>query len=187
MLTITNPFCIKSINIGFIIVSILITALFYVKTQTLIDFKIVSDSGNQKFYYKISDNKMRLIEDDPFIEFKFGFEKFHEGESIKGIFMMENSVKKSPIPDANIVLANLYLQQKKILNAEKLLLLNVGIEPFRFEPRENLLKFYIENKEFGKSLKTANKIINLPIKIESKKAHLYKENARKIISRYDLD
>ena len=187
MLTITNTFCIKSINIGFIIVSILITALFYVKTQTLIDFKIVSDSGNQKFYYKISDNKMRLIEDDPFIEFKFGFEKFHEGESIKGIFMMENSVKKSPIPDANVVLANLYLQQKKILNAEKLLLLNVGIEPFRFEPRENLLKFYIENKKFGKCFKTANEIINLPIKIESKKAHLYKENARKIISRYDLD
>jgi hypothetical protein len=66
-----------------------------------------------------------------------------------------------------------------------LLLLNLGIEPFRFEPRENLLKFYMETKQSEKLLRTAQEIINLPIKIESKKARFYKEKARKIILKYN--
>jgi len=184
LLTITNAFCIKSVNIGFLIISFLITIVFYVKTKTLIDFKIISESENQRYYYKISDNKMLLTEDDSFVEFKFGFEKFHESEVNEGIIMMENSIKKAPVPDANLVLANLYSGQKKNLRTEQLLLLNVGIEPFRFEPLDNLLKFYLETKQKEKIIKTANEIINLPIKIESKKIYLYKENAKATLERF---
>lgn len=184
LLIVTNNFYIKSINIGFITMSFIVAVVFYLKTQTLKDFKTIVESENQKLYYKISDKKMVLIEDDPFVEFKFGFEKFHEGESKKGLFMMENSTKKEPIPDANLVLANLYLSQKKIMQTEKLLLSNVGIEPFKFEARDNLLRFYIETNQKDEILKTANSIINLPIKIESKKVHQYKYYAKKIITRY---
>jgi hypothetical protein len=56
---------------------------------------------------------MSLIKDDPFVEFKIGFKKFHEGEVNKGIRMMENSINKAPIPDANLTLSNIYLSKKK--------------------------------------------------------------------------
>jgi len=181
---ITNIFYIRCISTVFIILSLIVVVFFCFKTQALVDFKDVLEGNNQRFYYKLSDNRMLLIEDDPYIEFKFGFEKYHEGEESKGMAMMENSIKKLPIPDANFVLANLYSGQKKNLRAEHLLLLNVGIEPFRFEPRENLLKFYIESKQNEKIIKTANEIINLPVKIESKKVYLYKKNAKYILEKY---
>ncbi|MEO8238117.1 MAG: hypothetical protein ABI793_16070, partial [Flavobacterium sp.] len=181
MITVTNTFYIKSINTGFIIMSFLITVVFYLKTQTLIDFKTITEGENQRFYYKISDTKMLLIEDDSFVEFKFGFEKFHEGEVKNGISMMENSIKKSPIPDANIVLANLYSEQKNFVKTEQLLLLNIGIEPFRFEPKENLFRFYIQTNQKEKSIKTAQEIINLPVKIRSNKVDVYKSEAEKYL------
>lgn len=185
ILTIKNPFCIKSISACLIIISVVITVVFYVKIQTLIDFKTISESGNQKFYYKISDNKMMVIKDDPFMEFKFGFEKFHESEVKEGILMMESSIKKAPVPNANLVLATLYFSQRKDLRTEQLLLLNVAIEPFRFEPRYSLLNFYLETKQKEKITKTANEIINLPIKIKSKKVYLYKKNAKVILERFN--
>lgn len=80
LLKITGTFYIKSINIGFIIISFLFTIVFYLNTTVLIDFKTISESENQRYYYKINDNKMLFIGDDPFIEFKFGFEKFHVSE-----------------------------------------------------------------------------------------------------------
>lgn len=180
-LTITNTFCIKSINVGFIIMSFLVTVVFYLKTQTLIDFKTISEGENQRFYYKINDTKMLLIEDDSFVQFKFGFEKFHEGEAKKGALMMESSVKKEPIPEANVVLANLYSGQKNFLRTEQLLVLNNGIEPFRFEPKENLFRFYIQTKQKEKSIKIAREIINLPVKIKSNKIDIYKMEAEKYL------
>lgn len=162
--------------------SFFVTVVFYVKTQILIDFKTISEGENQRFYYKISDTKMALIEDNPFVEFKFGFEKFHEGEAKKGVLMMENSVKKEPIPDANVVLANLYSGQKNFLKTEQLLVLNNGIEPFRFEPKENLFRFYIQTKQKEKSIKIAQEIINLPVKIKSNKAEIYKMEAEKYLT-----
>lgn len=181
LLTITNTFCIKSINVSFIIMSFLITVVFYLKTQILIDFKTISEGENQRFYYKINDTKMLLIQDDPFVEFKFGFEKFHEGEAKKGTLMMESSVKKEPIPEANVVLANLYSEQKNFLRTEQLLILNNGIEPFRFEPKENLFRFYIQTKQKEKSIKIATEIINLPVKIKSNKVDIYKMEAEKYL------
>lgn len=181
LLTITNTFCIKSINVSFISMSFLITVVFYLKTQILIDFKTISEGENQRFYYKINDTKMLLIQDDPFVQFKFGFEKFHEGEAKKGTLMMESSVRKEPIPEANVVLANLYSGQKNFLKTEQLLVLNNGIEPFRFEPKENLFRFYIQTKQKEKSIKIAREIINLPVKIKSNKIDIYKTEAEKYL------
>lgn len=161
--------------------SFLITVTFYLKTQILIDFKTISEGENQRFYYKINDTKMLLIQDDPFVEFKFGFEKFHEGEAKKGILMMENSVRKEPIPEANVVLADSYSGQKNFLKTEQLLVLNNGIEPFRFEPKENLFRFYIQTKQKEKSIKIAREIINLPVKIKSNKIDICKTEAEKYL------
>ena len=51
--------------------------------MALIDFKSTIEGDNQNLYCKISDNRLLLIEDDSFVEFKFGFEKFHEDDEKK--------------------------------------------------------------------------------------------------------
>jgi hypothetical protein len=98
--------------------------------------------------------------------------------------MMTNSIKKAPIPDANLTLANLYLSNNRILRAEELLQLNVGIEPSRFEPRENLLRFYLDTKQEDELLRTANSIIDLPVKIKSNEILNYKKRAQHIVKEY---
>lgn len=185
VVALTNRFFMKTFSIIWMIFSLIITLFLYFKIQALIDFKTISEGNDQRFYYKLSDNSMAIIEDDPFMAFKFGLEKFQEGEGTKGISMMEKSIKKAPIPDANLALGNLYVSLKNMRRAEELLVRNVGIEPFRFEPRENLLRFYIATKQNEKVVKTANEIIDLPIKMDSEKVKAYKENALKIRVRYD--
>ncbi len=163
-----------------------IGVLFGLKTKSLRDFKTVIEDTNQKFYYKLSDNDMFFIKDDAFVEFKLGFEKYTDQEISTGIGMMENSVKKSKIPEANIMLANIYTTQKDFIRTEQILLANVGIEPFRFEPRVNLLHFYIQTNQKVKSIKTAEEIINLPVKIKSNKIGIYKQEAEEYVIKNHL-
>ena len=158
-----------------------IGVLFALKTKSLRDFKTVIEDSNQKFYYKLSDNDMLFIKDDAFVEFKLGYEKYTDQEIEQGIAMMENSVKKSKIPEGNIVLANIYTAQKDFIRTEQLLLANIGIEPSRFEPRANLLHFYIQTNQKEKSIKIAKEIINLPVKIKSNKVDIYKMEAEKYL------
>lgn len=158
-----------------------IGVLFTLKTKSLRDFKTVIMDPNQKFYYKLSNNDILLIKDDAFIEFKLGYEKYSDQEIKTGISMIENSVKKSKIPEANIVLANIYTAQKDFKRTEQLLLANVGIEPSRFEPRANLLHFYIQTNQKAKSIKIAQEIISLPVKIKSDKVNLFKQEAKEYL------
>ncbi|PXY39100.1 hypothetical protein DMB65_19680 [Flavobacterium cheongpyeongense] len=59
--------------------------------------------------------------------------------------------------------------------------MNNGIEPFRFEPKENLFRFYIQTKQKEKSIKIAREIINLPVKIKSNKIDICKTEAEKYL------
>lgn len=74
-----------------------------------------------------------------------------------------------------------YSGQKNFLKTEQLLVLNNGIEPFRFEPKENLFRFYIQTKQKEKSIKIAREIINLPVKIKSNKIDICKTEAEKYL------
>jgi hypothetical protein len=174
----------RTLNVlrGIIIFAFLsIGVLFVLKTKSLRDFKTVIEDRNEKFYYKLSNNDMLFIKDDAFVEFKLGFEKYTDQEIDKGIGMMENSVKKSKIPEANIILANIYTTQKDFIRTEQLLVANVGIEPFRFEPRINLLHFYIQTNQKAKIIKIAQEIISLPVKIKSDKVNVYKQEAKEYL------
>jgi hypothetical protein len=164
-----------------------IGVLFALKTKSLRDFKTVIVDANQKFYYKLSNNDMLFIKDDAFVEFKLGYEKYSNQEIKPGISMMENSVKKCKIPEANIILANIYTAQKDFIRTEQLLVANVGIEPFRFEPRANLLHFYIQTNQKAKSIKIAQQIINLPAKMKSNKIGVYKQEAEEYLKSNKVD
>lgn len=181
---VASVFAIRCASLSAVFISAAILVFFYFKTQALADFKDIVQKDGQRLYYKFSDARMLLIADEPYAEFKFGFEKYHEGEQKEGLWMMNQSVKKAPVPDANLALAGIYMTRKEFLHAEELLLLNAGIEPFRFEPLDNLLQFYIEIGQKDKIRKTAEKIIKLPVKIESNKVQAYKERANKILKEY---
>ncbi len=176
-----NSYMIKFFALFLIGISCFAIVVFYKKTCFLSSFKTIAEGTNQKIYYKLSDSDLRFIQQDPFIEFKVDYEKYQEGDPKLGLEMMENSVLKDPIPKANIALADLYLKQKNYHRTEQLLKMNIGIEPSRFEPRNNLLQFYSKRNLHDKKIETANEIIHLPVKIASPEVTVYKETARSIL------
>lgn len=178
---ITNPFFVKGSIILLILISCAGVLISYKKTIGCARFKSVLSSGNEKIYYILSDSDLVYIQDDPYIEFQVGYEKYMEGESKKGIEMMKNSIKKNPIPKANLALAGLYLKTREFNKIEQILKMNIGLEPSRFEPRNNLLQFYNDRKWNQKRIKTAAEIVNLPVKKASPQVTLYKENALSIL------
>lgn len=178
---INNNFFIKGFKVLLCVISCIAIIVFYKKTYFLSTFKTVAESGNQKIYDKLDDSDLHFIKQDSYVEFQAGYEKYQEGNIKSGLEMMENSVLKSPIPRAHIALSYLYMQQNNYNRAEELLKLNVGIEPFRFEPLNNLLQFYSERNLCKEEAKIANDIINLPIKIPSVKVANYKRKAQLIL------
>ena len=71
------------------------------------------------------------------------------------------------------------IKQNNYSKTENLLKQNTGLEPSRFEPLANLLFFYKMTNNNPRTIETAEKIINLPVKIRSKKVLEYKELAKK--------
>lgn len=181
-----NQFLIKGFAFFLIGFSCYTEFIFYKKINGLSKFKNVTVIPNQKIYYKLNDFDLLFIKEDPFIEFRYGYEKYQEGNVELGFGIMKNSVKKDPIPKANIALADLYYQQKKYYKTEELLKLNIGIEPSRFEPLNNLLQFYVKRKQYLKKVKIANEIIRLPMKKESAKVLTYKKIALSILKKRNL-
>lgn len=179
--TTENQFIIRVIAVLIIAISGFTEYIFYKKTAGLSKFKIVSESSNQRIYYKLNDFDLLFIKEDPYLEFQLGYENYLMGNPVLGIQLMENSIKKDPIPKANIALSNLYLQQKDYRKTENLLLYNLGIEPSRFEPYVNLMNFYTVTKSENKKIAIANKIINLPVKIPSVTVDKYKKTANEIV------
>ncbi|MFQ6601950.1 hypothetical protein [Flavobacterium sp. C3NV] len=179
MIVIANTGFNKILGTAMIISGVLISILFYIKTQSLTSFNEVLTGDKQ-----LNDGSIKCIQHDAFVEFKIGFEKYREGEIKLGIDMMENSIKKCQIPDAIIAMAKVYVEVGNLVKAEKLLKFSINIEPFRFEPRIELLQFYIQTNQNIKKRKLAQEIIDLPVKIKSEKVDLYKENACKILINY---
>lgn len=181
LIKVQNQFCIKFFAVLLLGISCTVGIIYSKKTIGLSKFKTVIDSGNQKIYYKLDESDLRYIQEDPYVEFLTGYEKYQENQKTEGLQMMGNSVKKDPIPKANFALADLYIQNKRYNKAEQLLKMNIGIEPSRFEPRNNLLQFYINRKSHSDKIKTATEILFLPVKKPSQEVNLYKKIARSIL------
>lgn len=181
VIEIKNIYAIKGIVFLLIGIFIIIGTIFYKKTTALSNFKSVVESVNQKIYYKLDNTDLLYIIEDEYVEFLVGYENYQEGNQNNGFEMMENSVKKNPIPKANIALSDLYLQLRKYKRTEQLLKMNIGIEPSRFEPRNNLLQFYINRKLHEEKIKIATEIVNLPVKIASPEVDVYKKIAQSVL------
>jgi O-antigen ligase len=185
IVTIKNRFFINSLAILLLAMSCFVGFVFYKKTVALSSFKTVVDNPDQKIYYKLDDFSLQFIQEDPYVEFRIGYEKYQDGDTKMGLQMMENSVKKDPIPKANTALADLYFKQKNIARAEQLLQSNIGIEPSRFEPLANLMQFYAQTNQVEKQFAMAQKIIDLPVKIASPEVMEYKKKAQAVVELYD--
>lgn len=69
----------------------------------------------------------------------------------------------------------------KYNKAEQIFIYNKNVEPFRFEARIDLFNLYLRTNQKEKARKTATEILDLPIKIPSKKINFYKEKAKRYL------
>jgi O-antigen ligase len=181
IVVIKNRFLINVLAVLLLAMSCFVGFVFYKKTVALSSFKTVVANPDQKIYYKLDDFSLQFIQEDPYVAFRIGYEKYQDGETKMGLQMMENSVKKDPIPKANTALADLYFKQKNYARATQLLLTNTGIEPSRFEPLSDLMQFYAQTNQIDKEVAMAQKIIDLPVKITSPEVVAYKKKAKAVV------
>jgi hypothetical protein len=181
IIAIKNRFVINFLAILWLATSCFIGFVFYKKTTALYSFKTVVDNNDQKVHDKLDDFSLQFIQDDPFVEFRVGYEKYQDGDTTMGLQLMENSVRKDPVPKANTALADLYFNQKNYARVTQLLQSNTGIEPSRFEPLANLMQFYAQTNQIDKEVAMAQKIIDLPVKINAPKVLEYKKKARLVL------
>ncbi|MDO5969246.1 O-antigen ligase family protein [Flavivirga aquimarina] len=118
---------------------------------------------------------------------KFGYGKIlYKYYPIKeeGLNIMRESLSKNIKPKNIRQLAYYYLKEKDFSKAEELFELNIYTQPFRFEPKMDLIKYYI--KTGGKKdilCQKAQELIDFPIKIPSEKITNYKKSCKRIIEK----
>lgn len=167
-------------------VGVLGVTIFLNKTLSLYNFKRIMDlyvqkskdiSGSQLY------NKCKAVTDNPHIEFRIGNELFWDGYKKKGVFMMNNAIRKSNIPGMNYAISIVYEHLKENQKVEYFLKKNTGIEPFKFKSKIDLMDFYGRTGQLKKQEEIAKEIIELPVKIPSKEVDEYKKRAQEVLSK----
>ncbi len=92
---------------------------------------------------------------------------------------MEKGFENTYSPKVGKSLASRYVRDGNLKRAEEIYRLNIGLEPYRYEARMNLLDILIRTNQYQKALFLCKEIIDLPVKIHSKKVEQYKIIARR--------
>jgi len=127
-----------------------------------------------------------LMEDNGFSDFYLGRDLFTMGFQKEGIKYMEKGVQKTMAPN---LVQNLAFHHQDLLNyerAETLLRLNVGNEPFRFEPKMDLLRILKKQNKNTQVDSLSRIIIDFPVKIQSSLIDYYKTQVYENISCTDF-
>ncbi|SDW82635.1 Enterochelin esterase [Lutibacter oricola] len=134
-----------------------------------------------KNYIKKEPSNSKYFIGNPNFEFDLGKRSFNQGDKKNGLIHMENAFIKSSYPKLNRKLISIYTSIGNYKKAEESLQLNIGLEPYRFQPRMDYLKFLIRTNNVNKQIEIAQSIIDLPIKIPSDTIQTFKNYASKII------
>lgn len=96
--------------------------------------------------------------------------------------MMEKGFSKCVIPSIGEELAFKHLDNGNYKRAEEIFRFNIGLEPFRYAPKMNLLQLLqiTNNKEQQKIL--AEEILNFPVKIPSPRINSFKKECRDLLA-----
>lgn len=122
-------------------------------------------------------NKSKSIEDNFFSDHYIGLKIYNKGCQELGLDFIEKSYRKNMLPSTGRRLVSIYLNIGDQKKAEEILKNNINIEPYRFEPKYKLLKFYKKNDSIKKGIEVAKDIIVLKSKIPSSKVTFYKQKA----------
>lgn len=119
-----------------------------------------------------------------------GEEKFMAGVILmknnylnEGFDYLNQGFERSSKPSLGRMVALGFEQKKQFDKAEKIYLFNKNVEPYRFEARMDLLNLYTATKQTQKAKKMALEIVNLPVKIRSKKVDGFKNKAKEILGK----
>lgn len=97
---------------------------------------------------------------------------------------LDTAFTKSAMPSIGRYLTKKTLKKNNLKKTIQIFEYNKLVEPYRYQARMDLFNLYSKHKDFPNALKIAKEIIELPVKIQSKKVELYKKNAQKYIDSY---
>ncbi len=129
-------------------------------------------------------NLSSAIEDNMFSGLSIGKKLYESGYQNEGKNHIDRAFKKSSAPRIGRVLAYLNIKENNFKKAEEIFKFNINVEPYRYEPRMDLISLYEKNNYYDKVIDLSKEIINLPVKIPSKKVDNYKKLASKKLNNY---
>ncbi len=173
---------IKKLVVIFFFSTILFVASIKLYTKELIlssiqnkeTINLIPKGNWKKWAYITSNNGLS--------DFAYGHILYkYYGEKQEGLKIMQKAASKNIKPSKIRSLAKCYIKEKKYALAKELLLLNKYTQPFRYEPKMDLIKLYKKTSETDFLCKNAIEVINFPVKIPSEKVTAYKRISTKIV------
>lgn len=171
-------------------------------TSYIIFNRLNSEFKLYKFYQDKSylkgvnqlENYLSKIDSKGEEKFMGGIILMKNGYQKQGVELLQAGFQLSGKPTLGRILATGLQKQKKFKQAEIIYRYNKNVEPYRFEARVDLFDLYIETDQCEKAKKIAVDIINLPVKIPSRKiieiklrAKLYIKSKGKISTMINLN
>lgn len=175
--------CIKNlIKVLFLLIFLIVLFFSWFNLNYKSDFKKMKNISKDNYNEFLL--KSNSVEDNMFSGMYIGKILYNNGFKKEGIEKVNEYYKKSYAPKIGKYLAKLHYQNNDLEKTEEILIQNVYLEPYRFEPKMSLLNFYNKTKNKNKLLKVVDDIFNLPIKIQSYKIDKYKKRAMKLKLKY---
>lgn len=153
--------------------------------------------ANIKFFYarevkninstKIPYDTLIFYNEDNFYNILFLGNYFVRVENSQDIDLIELVFNKNLTPKLGQIIAFENEKRGNIEKVERILEYNLFCEPYRYYPKIQLLSFYERQHKTKKVISLAKEIVNLPIKIPSKKVFEYKRVALQKLKTYSFD
>lgn len=184
LFSIKLPFYLKNtIPIGVFLIGCL--GVYAAATKTINqkkfrDYSILNDSLDVKEVVRLN----KATEDNLFSEYILGKKLYDNNYKNEGIAHMEKAFQKSSAPKVGKQLAFCYIKEGDSKKAEAIFRFNINVEPYRYEPRMDLLKFLIASNRHREVVELSQEIINLPVKIPSKEIEKFKKTALRYVENY---
>ncbi len=150
-------------------------------------------SNKLRTYYKTSQDSIdldkallfsKLNNNNLFSNYHFGLKLYQYGYKKESFTYMENAFAYSVAPKIGKRLGFFYTKEGNYKRAEELFKMNIATEPYRYEPRIDLLNLYVKTNDYKKALAIAEEILNLNVKIPSDKITAFKNRAKTYTNHY---
>lgn len=122
-----------------------------------------------------------LILEHQQIAFMIGQKQLRKSDINNGIDLVEQAFFKNRKPEISKFLSNYYIKNGNYNKALEHLLYEVGVEPFKVEPKIRLSSLMFRVNDIVKHQYYLESLIELPVKIPSKKNNQIKSTSKKLL------